>query len=347
MSPRLALAAALFLGTSTVALADYLGQMDYVEGSAYLFVPQMGQWQPIGPGTPITSGNSLSTGPQSQAEIQLGLATLRLGQQSQIDVIRLDPSAVQIQVDQGATALYLQGQPPPGGLVVVTPLGQALLMRPGVYHIDVAFAPPGTRPGYAEIGVLDGDAQVMAGPGMMRLLPGQKAVFAGQPTTLSLVQVSPSPMDDWSPHHWHHDVIVVPSFQEHDRERHDVIVAPSFHEHDRERHDVIVAPPMERRREEHRPEALSPHPAPQAGAIEAGRPAAGQPPHTAPQQPVPAAAAPSHPQQPAPAAAAQPPHAAPPHPQPAPPAAAAQPPHAAPPAKGAHEDKDKDKREHK
>jgi len=278
--------------------------MDYLDGSAYLFMPQVGQWQAIGAGTSVTGGTSLSTGPQSQAEIQLGLATLRLGQQTQVDVVRLDPAAVQIQVDQGMTALYLHGQPPPGGLVVATPLGQAVLMRPGIYHIDVAIPPPGTRPGYAEIGVLDGDAQVMAGPGMVRLLPGQKAIFAGQPTALSIVQASPLPMDDWSPHHWRHEMVIAPPMGG--------------------RREVVISPSMGGER---RPEAPLSHEASKPKTIEGMRPAAApSPSHEAPHS-QPAAA---HP----PAAVAAATHA---------PATAPAPHAATPPAKAVHDDKTKDK----
>jgi hypothetical protein len=135
---HLLVSAALLVASAAGALADppgRVGRISYLEGAVSLYRQDQAQWSPAGLNFPVIAGDALWSGQAARLEVQIGATQIRLDDQSEIDILRLDEGGATIRVDQGVVNLHLN-MVPPGGVQVVTTAGQMELLRPGSYHID-------------------------------------------------------------------------------------------------------------------------------------------------------------------------------------------------------------------
>jgi hypothetical protein len=190
---------ALLVGAAT-ALADppgRVGRLSDIEGSVALHQPDQPDWTGAGVNYPVTAGDALWTTPESRAEIQVGPAEIRMDEQTEIDVLRLDENGVQIRVDQGTVNLHLMDQPV-GGLQIVTAAGQVDLLRPGNYRVDAGQPTPGAPAAPVQIAVFDGQARLVNGRTSTVIAAGQGVVVSADQASLNFVAATMTPFDNWA-----------------------------------------------------------------------------------------------------------------------------------------------------
>ena len=152
-------------------------------------------WSAIGINYPIASGDNLWVAEGGRAEIDVGVAQLRLGGETNVHVARLDDRAIAFFVAQGRAILRLRMLD--GGEVarIDTPNTQIVLTRPGLYRIDVT--PDRLR---TTLVVREGEATMPTQGGMQQVLPGQTAQADGLDATYVDVRhgIATDGFDTWS-----------------------------------------------------------------------------------------------------------------------------------------------------
>ncbi len=147
---------------------------------------------------PVTTSDGFWTEPQSRAEVQVGAVELRLDQSTEADVLRLDDAATRLRVDRGTIKVHVIAMPP-GGVAVLTPLGQADLLTDGSYHIEAAEPGPDNAPANQMIvSVLQGHACVAGPHSALTVDVGESAVVGGNPPTFQLAEADATSFDDWA-----------------------------------------------------------------------------------------------------------------------------------------------------
>jgi hypothetical protein len=198
---RLVVTAAIMTGGAATALADppgRVGRLSYMEGTVSFHTADQDQWSPAILNYPVVTGSSVWTEPQSRVEIQVGSSEIRMDQQTELDVQRLDDQAVQIQVAQGVVNLHLHATPAPGEIQVATPAGQVELLREGSYRIDAGHPDANGGPPHVEVVVLEGEARLNGERATLDIQPSEGAVISGSPTSFTLVAAEATPFDNWA-----------------------------------------------------------------------------------------------------------------------------------------------------
>lgn len=200
---RAALGALLLLAPPLAAqsLADppgRVGRLSYVEGTVSLHAPGQDQWSQAVVNYPVTTGDGFWTEPQSRAEIQVGAVEMRLDQVTEADVVRLDDAATLLRVDQGTIEVHVIAMPP-GGVAVLTPLGQVDLLTPGSYHVETSQpGPDNAPPNQMIVSVLQGRARVAGPRSSLTVEVGESAIASSNPPSFQLVQANATSFDDWA-----------------------------------------------------------------------------------------------------------------------------------------------------
>jgi hypothetical protein len=182
---------------ATAATADsdppsLAGRLSYVEGAVSLQPAGLGDWNAAPVNQPLTAGDALWSDSGSRAEVDLGLAMLRLDARSSIAVLDLSDRAVQLRLDAGTMDIVVSDLSSVGGFEIDAPNAAVLLLRPGEYRLSVDSA------GNSNVIIRNGQAQVQASDQkMMSLLTGQSAVY-GSNGSYALAQAGPpDDFDNW------------------------------------------------------------------------------------------------------------------------------------------------------
>ncbi|MES2182963.1 MAG: DUF6600 domain-containing protein [Pseudomonadota bacterium] len=195
-----ALGAALLLGTAcALAQADppgRVGRIEATEGAVSFQPASDGQARAADPRWPLTAGDQVWTDPASRAEVQLGAATLRLGNGAAIELTALDDLAAQVKLTGGTLGLVVRDLQPGERFEVDTPNLALLLSTPGRWRIDVE---PGQ--GLTRVFAEDGSATLYGGNGeSVAMGSGQRRDFTGRglASPAPLAVVAGDAFDRWS-----------------------------------------------------------------------------------------------------------------------------------------------------
>jgi len=140
------------------------------------------QWQAVGLNYPIASGANLWVSQDGRAEIDFGGAQLRLADDANVHVSRLDGEQFALFIGQGAAIVRLRALEPGDSVRIDTPNAQVALTRTGLYRIDVSPDREDTT-----LIVREGEAEVAIASGSQQVLPGQKAEVRGaQPVVVEV-----------------------------------------------------------------------------------------------------------------------------------------------------------------
>lgn len=192
------LLAALSLSAAMPAWADppgRVGRISFAEGALSLQHEEDPQWQPAALNYPLIAGDKLWADESSRGEIEIGGAEARLDSASLLILQRLDEGATILRVEQGVanvTVRYL----PPGGLQLVTAVGQMDIRQPGEYHVDAGR--PNGPPTQLLMGTINGDARFEGLRGFVEIHAGQGAMAPPDQSQLTVVAVYPTPFDQWA-----------------------------------------------------------------------------------------------------------------------------------------------------
>ena len=143
-----------------------VGRVSLIQGSVSTQRGDSGEWTAVTPNTPLATGDTISTGPGSRAEVQLDWASvLRLSDGASARIANLSPSQIQIQVGQG-TVSYSILQQSEAAVEIDTPNVAIYPQGPGNYRVMVDSDDETkliVRAGSAEVSTPQGSARVERG----------------------------------------------------------------------------------------------------------------------------------------------------------------------------------------
>jgi hypothetical protein len=169
------------------------GRLSYVDGTVSFHAAGQAQWSYAGVNYPVTSGESFWTEPGGRDEIQIGSSVVRMDNASELDVLRLDSTITQLQLDQGTINFRLVRNDPNHPVEIETPHGAVSLVQPGTYHID---AGSDTMP--TVVAMLEGEARFIGPHSYLDIQAGEQATALGDPARYTMAEAITTPFDDWA-----------------------------------------------------------------------------------------------------------------------------------------------------
>jgi len=174
----------LFLATLMVvpnrALADdddppsRVARLSYTNGQVSFSPSGTDDWVSAVLNRPITTGDKLWTDQNSRAELQIGSAAIRLGDQTGFSFLNLDDRVMQIRLTEGTIGLRVRRMAQDETIEIDTPNLAFNVLRPGRYRINVNEAGDTTV-----INVREGEGEVTGGGSAFTLHPDQQGYFTG------------------------------------------------------------------------------------------------------------------------------------------------------------------------
>jgi hypothetical protein len=147
-----------------------VGRLAALQGEAWVFDPEQGEWVAALLNRPITAGDRIATEQGASLELQIGSTTLLLGSQTEFEALRLDDERLHFKLQRGQMALFVRSAEVAAELEVLHPEARFRPLRPGLYRIDrLAEASDAT--------VQRGELQVEGHNLSMTLQAGQRAAF--------------------------------------------------------------------------------------------------------------------------------------------------------------------------
>ncbi|MGE5825159.1 MAG: DUF6600 domain-containing protein [Bacteroidota bacterium] len=167
-------------------------RISLLDGEASFWRPGAQNWAPAVLNTPLESGDSLYTGPETTAEVQIGPhAYVRLRDSTQLQVSDVEPDFLQIKLTAGEASLDVREIAPGHTIEVDTPNAAYTVERRGYYRLNVdedstSFVT--RRGGAAEV--------TPAGQGTTRIDPGEELVVSGTDDARLHGYAAPE-LDEW------------------------------------------------------------------------------------------------------------------------------------------------------
>jgi len=172
-----------------------VGRLAYLGGTVSFRAGGDTAWAVAVPNSPVTTGDALWADNAGRVEVEIGSAEVRLDQQTELDVERLDDAALQFSVPQGSAILRLRSLATGETDEIDAPNAAVQMATIGEYRVDVA--PDGAT---TSITVFSGTATVSAGGSSFAVDAGQVATVQGDSTaTYNLANIgAPDEFAQWS-----------------------------------------------------------------------------------------------------------------------------------------------------
>lgn len=172
-----------------------VGRVAYLTGTVSFRAGGDTAWAVAVPNSPVTTGDALWADNAGRVEVEIGSAEMRLDQQTELDVERLDDAALQFSVPQGSAILRLRSLAAGETDEIDAPNAAIQMASVGEYRVDVSADGATTS-----ITVLSGSANVTAGGAAFSVDAGQVATVQGDSTaTYNLADAGSSDdFDQWS-----------------------------------------------------------------------------------------------------------------------------------------------------
>lgn len=141
------LASSLFLLISmlpTQALGDdvdpasRVARISYLQGSVSMQIGNSDEWAQARINRPLTSSDQVWTDTGSRAELQIGMATIHLDQNTQLGLMELSDNVLQVQLNQGVLNLTVRGMDNADTIEIDTPNSSITIPEPGSYRVEVS-----------------------------------------------------------------------------------------------------------------------------------------------------------------------------------------------------------------
>jgi hypothetical protein len=145
---------------------------------------------------PMTTGDKLWTDANSRAELHVGSASIRLGDQTGFSFLNLDDHMMQIRLTEGTISLRVRRLTQEEAVEVDTPNLALSILGPGRYRINVNEAGDTT---IINVRDGDGDGDVSGGGSSYAVHPGQQGIFTGTDTVNAGIEPLPDAdsFDSW------------------------------------------------------------------------------------------------------------------------------------------------------
>jgi hypothetical protein len=113
-----------------------VGRLADVQGSAWVFDAEAGEWQAAHRNRPLTTSDRIATDAAARAELSIGPSIVRLGSGSELEILQLDDAGVRLQLHSGSLALRLRSPEAARQFELVTGEGRLVPLRAGHYRVD-------------------------------------------------------------------------------------------------------------------------------------------------------------------------------------------------------------------
>ncbi|CAM5582886.1 DUF6600 domain-containing protein [Rhodanobacter lindaniclasticus] len=144
-----------------------VARLSWSSGELGLLPSGAHDWSDASVNRPLTTGDKLSSGDDSRAELELGGATLRLAQRTDMGLLDLDEQLAQIELTQGTLSLSVRQLDQGQSYEIDTPTVALVIDQPGRVRVDI-------DGGATRVTVFDGKATVYGEN------DAQRDVFAGR-----------------------------------------------------------------------------------------------------------------------------------------------------------------------
>jgi hypothetical protein len=115
-----------------------VGRLGLVLGTVSFRPAVSDEWAPAEANWPVASLDRVWTDVDSRAEVDVGAVVMRVGPQSELDVVELDDRTVQVRLPQGALTERVLGGENGEAHEIDAPNAAVSADRPGVYRVDVS-----------------------------------------------------------------------------------------------------------------------------------------------------------------------------------------------------------------
>ena len=152
-----------------------VGRISNIQGEVSMQRADDKDWSDAGVNQPVTIGDAVYAGDNSEAGVQIGATDIDLKAGAEIDIAALDDNSGRIRLDSGVVELRVSELPTEDGLSIDTPRGTVKLTQVGLYRID-----SGTEDQPTQVTAWNGTAQ-LGDTSAVTVQQGQTLVINGTP----------------------------------------------------------------------------------------------------------------------------------------------------------------------
>lgn len=189
-------AAGLLLIAALPALGDppaRVGRVSFLSGQVSFRTNPNDEWMAASLNYPVTSQNGFATQAGSRAEIRIGLAAIRVDEDSEISLPRVDDDTINVEMIRGVASVTVRSPESRYPIEVMTPAGKVTLNGPGTYRFEA-----GRDTDQTVITALRGSATLNDDDNQVAIREGRELVVSGTDATqYSLRATRRGPFDDW------------------------------------------------------------------------------------------------------------------------------------------------------
>ncbi len=171
-----------------------VARVSFIKGNVSIQRGDSGDWIAATLNTPIESGDRVSTGDGSRAEVQLDYANIiRLDQNSTAKITNLTKGQIQVQVGQGLVSYSVLANSQ-ADAEIDTPNSAIHPLRQGEYRVEIV------NDSQTQVSVRDGQAEVAEPQGSTRIESGQLITIRGtdNPQYQTSNAAGPDDFDRWN-----------------------------------------------------------------------------------------------------------------------------------------------------
>ena len=135
----LALIVAPVLGSSAFAQDDppgRVGRLAEMQGVVSWYDSEQGVWADAERNRPLTTGDRLSTGARTTAEIRVGSTVVRLSEATELELMRIDDERIALRLHRGSLALQVRAREVAAEIDLITAEATVRPQRAGLYRLD-------------------------------------------------------------------------------------------------------------------------------------------------------------------------------------------------------------------
>ncbi len=161
-----------------------VARLSYISGDLGFQPAGATQWTDASVNRPLTTGDRLSTGQNSRAELELGGGTLRIAGQTNVGLLDLNEQLAQVELTQGTLNLTVRQLERGQSYEIDTPTVALVIDQPGTFRVDID-----DDGGSTQVTAFDGGATVYGENSAQRAIhPGRSYRFVD--SSLAAVAIS-------------------------------------------------------------------------------------------------------------------------------------------------------------
>ncbi len=171
-----------------------VARLNYINGNVSMEPAGVDDWAPADLNRPFTIGDYLYADQNSQAELHLDVAAIRIGPQTSFGFLNLDDQTVQLKLTEGDMYIRVRNFGSGQMFEVDTPNVAVTLLRDGIYRLRVD-----ANGNMSFVVVREGQAQITGGGQAFTLNADNSATLTGTDQVSYDIELAPQPdeFDQW------------------------------------------------------------------------------------------------------------------------------------------------------